>query len=496
MKVDEALRGELLAGVVKAGERVLEIYAQDFDVETKADDSPLTQADMASHRALVALLGRLTPHIPILSEESEAIPFGTRRQWSSYWLIDPLDGTKEFIKKNGEFTLNVALIENGVPIFGVVHAPVLGTTWWGDADSGAFKITVDGEQAIRVRALPSADERPWMIVGSRSHGAESFEAFCASLPRHERVSMGSSLKLCLVAEGAADLYPRLAPTCEWDTAAAQAVVTAAGGEVLDARTLRPLRCNQQESTLNPFFIVCGQRDELWERALGSALGVPLEATADRRSAESEQEKVDREKGEQEKSDIVWHDMAVTKRRRAERNHQKPCIIWFTGLSGAGKSTSADALERQLFGMGYSTYLLDGDNVRHGLCGDLGFSDDHRQENIRRVGEVAKLMVDAGMITLVSFISPFQRDRDLVRAMVSSDEFIEVFVNTSLNVCEARDPKGLYQKARAGQIQDFTGISSPYEVPVNPEIAIDTGELSVEETVKKLVSELKRMDVIA
>jgi len=195
------------------------------------------------------------------------------------------------------------------------------------------------------------------------------------------------------------------------------------------------------------------------------------------------------------SNIVWHDMAVTKQRRAERNHQKPCIIWFTGLSGAGKSTSANALERQLFGMGYSTYLMDGDNVRHGLCGDLGFTDDQRQENIRRVGEVAKLMVDAGMITLVSFISPFQRDRDLVRNMVDSDEFIEVFVNTSLEVCEERDPKGLYQKARAGQITDFTGISSPYEAPEKPEIEINAGELSVEETVKELVLKLRQYNVI-
>ncbi|WP_342594293.1 sulfate adenylyltransferase subunit CysN [Salinicola lusitanus] len=195
------------------------------------------------------------------------------------------------------------------------------------------------------------------------------------------------------------------------------------------------------------------------------------------------------------SNIVWHDMAVTKQRRAERNHQKPCIIWFTGLSGAGKSTSANALERQLFGMGYSTYLLDGDNVRHGLCGDLGFSDDHRQENIRRVGEVAKLMVDAGMISLVSFISPFQRDRDLVRDMVDSDEFIEVFVNTSLDVCEGRDPKGLYRKARAGEIDDFTGISSPYEAPENPDIVIDAGELSIEEVAKTLISNLKRLNVI-
>lgn len=267
MKINDTLRRELLSGVNEAGRQVLDIYAQDFSVETKEDDSPLTQADMAAHRALSGLLQGLTPEIPVLSEESEDIPFATRRQWSSYWLIDPLDGTKEFIKKNGEFTLNLALIENGVPVFGIVYAPVLGTTWWGDAEIGAFKITDAGERPIHVRELPVADDQPWLVVGSRSHGSEPFEVFCAHLPTHERVSMGSSLKLCLVAEGAADLYPRLAPTCEWDTAAAQAVVTAAGGEVLDAETLDPLRCNQKDSTLNPFFIVCGQRSERWEVAL-------------------------------------------------------------------------------------------------------------------------------------------------------------------------------------------------------------------------------------
>ncbi|WP_110655813.1 3'(2'),5'-bisphosphate nucleotidase CysQ [Salinicola halimionae] len=273
MKVEDTLRRELLAGVVDAGQRVLEIYAQDFSVEIKADDSPLTQADMASHHMLCDLLRRLTPDVPILSEESEAIDYETRRQWSNYWLIDPLDGTKEFIDRNGEFTLNVALIENGIPVFGIVLAPVLGVTWWGDAELGAFKITAEGERPIGVRTLPTADERPWLIVGSRFHGVESFETFCDQLPDHERVSMGSSLKLCLVAEGAADLYPRLAPTCEWDTAAAQAVVTAAGGLVLDADNLRPLRCNQQPSLLNPFFIVCGQRNPRWEKALSVALSV-------------------------------------------------------------------------------------------------------------------------------------------------------------------------------------------------------------------------------
>ncbi|MEG3114858.1 sulfate adenylyltransferase subunit CysN [Salinicola sp. 4072] len=193
--------------------------------------------------------------------------------------------------------------------------------------------------------------------------------------------------------------------------------------------------------------------------------------------------------------IVWHDMAVTKRRRAERNRQKPSIIWFTGLSGAGKSTVADALERQLFGMGYNTYLLDGDNVRHSLCRDLGFSDEDRQENIRRIGEVARLMVDAGMVTLVSFISPFRDDRRMIRNLVEDGEFIEVFVNTPLSVCEQRDPKGLYHKARRGEISQFTGISSPYEAPESPEVEIDTSAYDLEETIGRLITALRRHRII-
>ncbi|HET8789862.1 MAG TPA: 3'(2'),5'-bisphosphate nucleotidase CysQ [Modicisalibacter sp.] len=277
--VTDDICARLIDGVHDAGRQVMSIYRRDFDVETKSDNSPLTEADMASHHALVALLEDLTPHTPILSEESGEIPFATRKTWDRYWQLDPLDGTKEFIKRNGEFTLNVALIENGVPVFGIVHAPVLDTTWWGQQglgacqqEKGAWKQQGNGPaQAITARALPDPEQATWKVVGSRSHGAAAFEAFCKGLPRHECVTMGSSLKLCLVAEGSADLYPRLAPTSEWDTAAAQAVVTAAGGDVLNAHTLKPLRCNQQESVLNPFFIVCGQRDNRWEEALRASL---------------------------------------------------------------------------------------------------------------------------------------------------------------------------------------------------------------------------------
>lgn len=193
--------------------------------------------------------------------------------------------------------------------------------------------------------------------------------------------------------------------------------------------------------------------------------------------------------------IVWHNYAVNKSQRSEQKGHKPVILWFTGFSGSGKSTVAGALESALHQQGVHTYLLDGDNVRHGLCKDLGFSDEDRVENIRRVGELSKLMVDAGLVVLTAFISPFQAERDMVRNLVGDGEFIEVFLDTPLDICEQRDPKGLYKKARAGEIKHFTGIDSDYQVPVNPEIRIDTSANSLEQSVQQLVAYLKDKQVI-
>tara|TARA_Y100001956_G_scaffold28766_1_gene28439 strand:- start:309 stop:905 length:597 start_codon:yes stop_codon:yes gene_type:complete len=193
--------------------------------------------------------------------------------------------------------------------------------------------------------------------------------------------------------------------------------------------------------------------------------------------------------------IVWHNYAVNKSQRSEQKGHKPVILWFTGFSGSGKSTVAGALESALHQQGVHTYLLDGDNVRHGLCKDLGFSDEDRVENIRRVGELSKLMVDAGLVVLTAFISPFQAERDMVRNLVGDGEFIEVFLDTPLDVCEQRDPKGLYKKARAGEIKHFTGIDSDYQMPVNPEIRIDTSANSLEQSVQQLVAYLKDKQVI-
>ncbi len=193
--------------------------------------------------------------------------------------------------------------------------------------------------------------------------------------------------------------------------------------------------------------------------------------------------------------VVWHNATVTRARREAQNNHRGAIIWFTGLSGAGKSTLSHAIEEVLHQRGCRTFVLDGDNVRHGLCGDLGFSSVDRIENIRRVGEVAKLFMEAGIIVLTAFISPFREDRQRVRGMVAHGDFIEVFCDSSLEVCEARDVKGMYKKARSGQINEFTGISSPYETPKNPELTINTGDGDLTECVSRVIEEMTQRGVI-
>ncbi len=195
------------------------------------------------------------------------------------------------------------------------------------------------------------------------------------------------------------------------------------------------------------------------------------------------------------SNVVWHESTVTREKRAELNKHKSAVLWFTGLSGAGKSTLAHAVEDRLYKMNCRTFVLDGDNVRHGLCSDLGFSIEDRTENIRRVGEVAKLFTEGGLIVLTAFISPLRSDREGVRRILPDGDFIEVYCAASLDACETRDVKGLYKKARAGIIPEFTGISSPYEEPLNPEIKVDTGNDSLEECVDQVMAVLKQRGLI-
>jgi 3'(2'), 5'-bisphosphate nucleotidase len=245
---------------VAAGQAIMEVYESgDFGVDHKADDSPLTKADLASHQVIAEGLKSLTEDIPVLSEESADIPFEERQSWQKYWLVDPLDGTKEFIKRNGEFTVNIALIESGKPILSVVYVPVSQVIYAAAKGVGVFK--VEGGKRSSIGVMKNSRFKP-TVVGSRSHMSDDVKAYLERLGQHELVSMGSSLKFCLVAEGKADLYPRLGLTSEWDTAAAQCIVEQAGGQVvtLDGE---PLLYNTKDSLLNPHFMVFGDKSRDW-----------------------------------------------------------------------------------------------------------------------------------------------------------------------------------------------------------------------------------------
>lgn len=260
----QALIDPVIRLAESAGESILAIYDAGFEVTDKADNTPLTDADLAAHTTIVEGLARLTPEIPVLSEESTSIPFKERQQWDRYWLIDPLDGTREFIKRNGEFTVNIALIENHQSILGVIQVPVNGILYYAWREGGAWKKLPQQEvEPIHVRA-PS--EEQLVVAGSRSHQSETITDFLDKIGTHRIFPMGSSLKSCLVAEGQADLYPRLGPTSEWDTAAAQCVVEEAGGQLTDT-AMQPLRYNTKESLLNPHFFVFGAGERDWSQYL-------------------------------------------------------------------------------------------------------------------------------------------------------------------------------------------------------------------------------------
>ena len=249
-------RPELLEHVLgiarDAGKAAMQIYNKDFAVEYKDDKSPVTDADLAAHRVIVSALQTLTPEIPILSEESAQISLDTRQQWQRFWVVDPIDGTKEFIKKNGEFTVNIALVENDTPVLGVVDAPALGVSYLAAKGLGAFK--QEGEARIELKVTRKPNEGLIRVVGSRSHPSDELAAFLARFDEVEMMPKGSSLKLCMVAEGSADIYPRLGPTSQWDTAAGHAVAQEAGASVTTLEG-QPLRYQQQQSYLNPYFVV-------------------------------------------------------------------------------------------------------------------------------------------------------------------------------------------------------------------------------------------------
>lgn len=247
-----------------AGQCIMEVYTGEYYIEHKENNTPVTDADYAAHHAILDGLARLTPDLPALSEESEDIPFEQRAQWNTYWLVDPLDGTREFIKRNGEFTVNIALIHQHEAILGVIHCPVSGVTYYASRGRGAWRLDRGGTpQPIQVQSHATL---PLRVASSRSYNCESIRPFLNRIGEFQLLNIGSSLKSCLVAEGKADIYPRFGPTCEWDTAAAQCIVEEAGGRIVDVQ-MQPLRYNTKPSLLNPHFLAIGDVTHDWRRFL-------------------------------------------------------------------------------------------------------------------------------------------------------------------------------------------------------------------------------------
>jgi len=260
----EALLAAVKQIAYEAGKNIMEVYEQGFSVEEKSDHTPVTEADLAAHRVIDEGLRALTPDIPILSEECKPLPFDERARWPRYWLVDPLDGTREFIRRNGEFSVNIALIEGNRPVVGTIYGPVVGCLYYAAKGLGAFKKSgIDDVQPIHVR---ERCPEKIVIAGSRSHHGEEFRQFISHLPDYEVIPMGSALKSCLVAEGRADIYARLGPTSEWDTAAAQIIVEEAGGRITDTH-MQPLCYNTRDALLNPHFFAFGDRSRDWSEYL-------------------------------------------------------------------------------------------------------------------------------------------------------------------------------------------------------------------------------------
>ncbi|SEL72812.1 3'(2'),5'-bisphosphate nucleotidase [Pseudoxanthomonas sp. GM95] len=258
-RITADLHEAVIAIARDASAAIMSVYAEDFEVEHKADHSPLTRADLAAHRIIADGLHRLTPELPLLSEEGASIPWSTRQDWHAYWLVDPLDGTREFVKRNGEFTVNIALIEANQPVFGVIMAPVTGTIWHAQLGRGALRRDGETDRELRTRQPAAA---PLRVAASRSHRDPRTQAVLDQLPGAEAVPLGSSLKFCHIAEGLLDVYPRFGPTCEWDTAAGQCILEAAGGALL-APDGRAFRYNRRDSLLNGDFMALGDVSLPW-----------------------------------------------------------------------------------------------------------------------------------------------------------------------------------------------------------------------------------------
>jgi len=414
-----------LSGIaIEAGRATLGHYHDGMSVDRKADRSPVTAADRAAHAIIERALSEWDPAIPVISEEGDIPPFEVRRAWRRFWLVDPLDGTKEFIQRNGEFTVNIALIEDGVPVLGVIYAPALDLLYYAGAGLGSWKRQAGGEPA-RITSRPPLPQHALRVAESRSHPSKELEQYLSTLIVAERVPAGSSLKFCWVAEGKADIYPRLGPTMEWDVAAGDCIFRNSG---VDRPRRSELVYNQPELR-NPGFVI-GMADCDLDTASGEGR-----------------------------------------------------VLWFTGLSGSGKSTIARRVVEALEGQGRAVEYLDGDAIRD-IFPATGFTRPERDAHIRRVGWVASRLERHGVTVVASLVSPYEESRAFVRALCR--HFIEVFVSTPFEVCAARDVKGLYARAKAGEIKHFTGLDDPYEPPSAPELTVDTTRLSVDDAVRQVM----------
>jgi 3'(2'),5'-bisphosphate nucleotidase len=419
----------LVALAVRAGEAALQHYGGATAVERKADQSPVTAADRAAHAVIAAGLAARAPEVPVISEEGEGgiPPHAVRRSWTRFWLVDPLDGTKEFVQRNGEFTVNIALIEEGEPVLGVVHAPALGLTYWAGRGLGAWKREREGAPARIASSVPDL-AAGLTVAESRSHPSALLDAWLRAVPVRRRVAAGSSLKFCWVAEGKADVYPRFGRTMEWDVAAGDCVFRQSG---IAAPRRSPLRYNTEHLANDGFVIGL---DELPIRVMPPA-----------------------------------------------------SVLWFTGLSGAGKTTIARIVAARLRAAGARVEELDGDAIRE-IFPATGFSRAERDAHIKRVGYLASRLQRHGVFAIASLVSPYRESRDFVRRLC--DRFVEIHVATPLDECERRDVKGLYARARRGEIAQFTGLDDPYEPPESPELTIDTRGTSAEQAADQVLAHLE------
>ena len=423
-----------VAGEQDLLERAIDIARQAGDVirahqasrahpDWKSDGSPVTEGDRAAHRLIVDELARIDSSIPIVSEESGVPPQEDRRDWTRFWLVDPLDGTREFVDGLPDYTANIALIDAGEPVLGVVHAPAREVLYYAARGVGSWRIT-DGSAPVRIYARPPAPGTPLRLVESRLHRSAELDQFASRLNVCERVAVGSSLKFCWLAEGRADVYPRFTPVMEWDVAAGDCIFRWSSSTATP--NYSPLTYNGPDMRIRRFVV---------------GFAPP-----------------------------------------------KPAVVWFTGLSGAGKTTIARIVHERLQHAGARVELLDGDEIR-AMFPNTGFSREARDAHIRRVGYVASRLERHAVTSVAALVSPYRESRDFVRGLCQ--RFVEVYVSTPLEECERRDPKGLYRRARAGEVAQLTGVSDPYESPEAPELVIDTRTVSAEGAAERVMEHLMR-----